>query len=243
MGSVNKQLIAATARHSIRALREFSNPARRAATLGYFPSAMENLGVAVPDIRKALRGARKVVRDWSDADVHALALAIIAEGTLEGRQLAYELIASRGSLLQSLSVADVKRLGRGMDNWTSVDVFACSIAGQLWRERVLADGEVLRWARSRDLWWRRAALASTIPLNMKSRGGSGDVERTLLVCEALAGDREEMVAKALSWALRSLIAVSPVAVEHFVAEYDDVIAARVRREVRNKLETGRKSGA
>lgn len=241
MGSVSKKLVAVTARDAIRELRAFTNPERRAATLGYFPSAMENLGVAVPDIRKVLRATRKVVRDWSDADVHALALAIIAEGTLEGRQLAYELIASRDSLLQSLSAADVKRLGHGMDNWTSVDVFACSIAGQLWRERAIADAEVLRWARSRDLWWRRAALASTIPLNMKSRGGSGDVERTLLIAELLAGDREEMVAKALSWALRSLIPISPVTVETFLAEHEDELAARVLREVRNKLRTGRKT--
>jgi len=231
------------ARRAIADLRGFTNPERQAATLNYFPSAMENLGVAVPDIRKVLRATRKDVREWSDDDVHALALAIIGEATLEGRQLAYELIASRKSLLLALKAADVKRLGKGMDNWVSTDVFSCAIAGQLWRERVLSDAEILRWARSRDRWWRRASLASTIPLNMQSRGGYGDVERTLIVCELLAADQEEMVAKALSWALRSLIAVSAVAVENFLAEHDDVIAARVRREVRNKLETGRKSGA
>jgi 3-methyladenine DNA glycosylase AlkD len=229
------------AREAIRELRTFTNPERQAATLNYFPSAMENLGVAVPDIRKALRTLRAKLKPSADADVLGVAFAIIEQNTLEGRQLAYELVASRKSLLHGLKLADVKRLGKGMDNWVSVDVFSCAIAGQLWRERELSDAEVLRWARSRDLWWRRSSLASTIPLNMQSRGGSGDVERTLLVCEVLAGDQEEMVAKALSWALRSLIAISPSAVENFLAEHDDVIAARVRREVTRKLETGKKN--
>ena len=41
------------------------------------------------------------------------------------------------------------------------------------------------WARSRDLWWRRAAMVSTVPLNNKARGGNGDVLRTLKVCKML----------------------------------------------------------
>lgn len=228
-------------REAIRGLRKFTNDERRIATLNYFPSAMENLGVAVPDIRKVLRMTRTALRADSDAELLSVAYAIIDENTLEGRQLAYELIASRKSLLYALKRTDVRRLGLGMDNWASVDVFSCEIAGQLWRERVLSDAEIARWSRSRDRWWRRAALASTIPLNLASRGGSGDVERTMAVCTALATDSEPMVAKALSWALRSLIPVSRSAVENFLADHDDRVAARVRREVRNKLDSGRKN--
>jgi hypothetical protein len=51
-----------------------------------------------------------------------------------------------------------------------------------------------------------------------------------------------MVGKGLSWALRALVAHDPRAVRGFLAKHDDVLAARVKREVRNKLETGRKSG-
>lgn len=34
-----------------------------------------------------------------------------------------------------------------------------------------------RWARRPDNWWRRAALVATVPLNVKSQGGRGDVSR------------------------------------------------------------------
>lgn len=49
-----------------------------------------------------------------------------------------------------------------------------------------------------------------------------------------------MVVKALSWALRALAPWDPVAVSDFLEANDTRLAARVRREVRTKLATGRK---
>jgi 3-methyladenine DNA glycosylase AlkD len=84
-------------------------------------------------------------------------------------------------------------------------------------------------------------LASTVALNLKSRGGDGDAPRTLMVCEMLANDHEDMVVKALSWALRQLVDHDRAAVEDFLERHDEVLASRVRREVRTKLETGYKN--
>jgi hypothetical protein len=50
-----------------------------------------------------------------------------------------------------------------------------------------------------------------------------------------------MVVKALSWALRKLVPYDPKAVREFLATYDERLAARVKREVRNKLTTGLKN--
>jgi 3-methyladenine DNA glycosylase AlkD len=58
----------------------------------------------------------------------------------------------------------------------------------------------------------------------------------------LAADRDDMVVKALSWALRSLVRHEPTLVRTFLTRHGDVLAARVRREVKAKLETGLKSG-
>jgi len=46
---------------------------------------------------------------------------------------------------------------------------------------------------------------STVAFNVRSQGGKGDVPRTLAICEMLAADNEDMVVKALSWALRELV--------------------------------------
>jgi len=57
----------------------------------------------------------------------------------------------------------------------------------------------------------------------------------------LVDDHEDMVVMALSWALRALLLHDPYAVSEFLEEHDAVLAARVKREVRNKLETGLKT--
>ena len=87
----------------------------------------------------------------------------------------------------------------------------------------------------------RSALVCTVALNAPSRGGKGDRERMLDICERLAGDGDDMVVKALSWALRELSKREPVAARRFLKQHDAVLAARVKREVRRKLETGKKN--
>ena len=57
----------------------------------------------------------------------------------------------------------------------------------------------------------------------------------------LAADHEDMVQKALSWALRELVWHDRGAVQHFLDAHDEHLAARVKREVRNKLTSGLKN--
>ncbi len=131
-------------------------------------------------------------------------------------------------------------LGNRMDSWGLVDAFA-ELAGPAWRSGQVSDERVMSWTRSENRWWRRAALVCTVFLNRKARGGEGDTPRTLAVCETLAGDRDDMVVKGMSWALRDLSKRDRAAVEKFLEEHEGELAARVKREVRNKLTTGVKN--
>jgi 3-methyladenine DNA glycosylase AlkD len=63
-----------------------------------------------------------------------------------------------------------------------------------------------------------------------------------MICEKVISDRDDMIVKALSWALRELSKIDKPAVEVFMEKYDEQLAGRVRREVYTKLETGRKNG-
>ncbi len=154
---------------------------------------------------------------------------------------AYELIANHKGAFQSIGGEQLEALGQGMDSWWSVDVFARTLSGPAWLKGQVSDELIRKWANSDDLWWRRAALVSTVALNMRSQGGMGDAPRTLEVCRMLVDDHEDMVVKAMSWALRSLVVHDPDAVSEFLRKHEDALAARVKREVRNKLETGLKN--
>ena len=192
----------------------------------------------VQPVRAVRRAWSRRLRSAPPDAVVALAVALVDRQ----RWVAYELVYAHPGGLDSLGVAEVERLGRGMRDWGAVDAFGCSVSGPAWRLGALADGVIQRWAASPDRWWRRAALVSTVPLNLRSRGGTGDAGRTLDICRRLAGDHDDMVVKALSWALRELVVWDPEAVRGFLDAHREVLAPRVTREVRSKLETGRKRG-
>jgi len=70
--------------------------------------------------------------------------------------------------------------------------------------------------------------------------GDIDAKRTLMICRALISDPHDLVQKAVSWALRELSKRDPDSVRRFLARHRNRLPARVRREVTNKLTTGRK---
>ena len=157
------------------------------------------------------------------------------------RFIAYELLRYHPDALSTMKKDDVEKVGRGLDSWVSVDTFCTLVAGQVWRRGHITDGVIYEWAVSPDRWWRRAALVATVPLNNKTQGGNGDPERTLVLCRLLVDDRDDMVVKALSWALRELAKRASNSVREFMVEMDERLASRIRREVWNKLDTGLKN--
>jgi 3-methyladenine DNA glycosylase AlkD len=170
----------------------------------------------------------------------ALALQLVRHAAVP-RFVAYELILYHPQALLSLKARSLENLGAGNNSWGEVDAFACYLAGPAWRERQVSDALITRWASSGDRWWRRTAVVSTVALNNKARGGSGDTGRTLMICKIVIADRDDMVVKALSWALRELSKRDPESVRTFLREHEGVLAARVVREVNSKLKTGLKN--
>ena len=154
---------------------------------------------------------------------------------------AYGLLALHKPTFRTLGARELEEFGQGMAGWGEVDFFARCLSGPAWVRGQVSDDVIGKWARSENRWWRRAALVSTVALNVKVSGGRGDTDRTLAPCRILAADGDDMVFKALSWALRALVAHDPAAVWEFLKAHDEVLAARVKREVRNKLTTGLKN--
>jgi 3-methyladenine DNA glycosylase AlkD len=185
---------------------------------------------------------RKYSRQLKDADPE-LVLDVAREllSSFGHRWISCELILNHRAAFQSIGEGQLEEFGRGIDSWGSVDSFARTLAGPAWLHGHVSDELIHRWARSDDRWWRRAALVSTVALNVRSRGGTGDVDRTLSVCRLLVADSDDMVVKAMSWALRALVSHDPEAVRQFLEEHSSALAARVKREVMNKLTTGLKN--
>ena len=193
------------------------------------------------EIREVRQRFSRRLAAASAADVVAVALALVDVPGFAHRFVGYELVAYHRAALASLGEAELETLARGMDSWEKVDTFGCYLAGPAWREGQVPDGVVHAWARSPDRWLRRAALVCTVALNIRARGGRGDAPRTLQVCEMLLRDRDDMVVKAMSWALRALSTQDRAAAADFLARHRAELAPRVVRELTNKLQTGLKN--
>jgi 3-methyladenine DNA glycosylase AlkD len=192
-------------------------------------------------LRELRRQFSKELAAAGRSTVMEIATQLVESCKPDARFIAYELVKYHSTAREGITAAEVERLGEGMSDWGAVDTFGCYIAGPAWREGRVSDARIHKWAGSKDQWWRRAALVSTVPLNVRAQGGLGDAERTLGVCELLIEDREAMVVKAMSWALRALAVRDPKAVARFVQQHEADLAALVKREVRNKLHTGLKN--
>jgi len=192
-----------------------------------------------PNVRAVRRRYSRECRDADGPFVLELARELLER--YGHRWVAYELVRDHEEAYRSVGERELEAFGRGIDSWGAVDAFARTLAGPAWCDGQLSGDVIERWARRDDRWWRRAALVSTVALNMRSRGGTGDVPRTLAVCGLLVGDDDDMVVKALSWALRELVVHDPQAVERFLLENEQALAPRILREVRNKLVTGSKN--
>jgi 3-methyladenine DNA glycosylase AlkD len=191
-----------------------------------------------PAIRRLRRARSSAWRARSPDFIAAVALELSRRRAF--RWVGYELIRFHRPAFAAIDERLIAALAVGLDSWGAVDAFARILAGPAWAQGLITDRLPEAWSRSPDRWLRRAALVSTVALNMPADGGRGDTARTLAICARLASDRDDMVVKALSWALRVLAAHDPGAVTSFLA--GPPLAARVRREVTHKLRTGRKSG-
>ena len=198
-------------------------------------------GSTTEELRRVRREYSRQLKNAEPHVVIELAERLLRVPRMDYRFVAYELIHHHRGALSRLNAQQLERLGRGIASWGAVDCFAVYLAGPAWRERQVPNSLIRGWARAADRWWRRAALVSTVPLNSKSRGGMGEAQRTLEVCRLLERDRDPMVAKAFSWALRELAKREPRAVREYITKRKDVVPALVLREVKNKLRTGLKN--
>ena len=225
----------------VEILKDLSDPQRKEMSKTYFPTAMTVIGVSNPDIKAVIKEPKIRYPDWTESKWIDLCKQLVAAKVFECQVLAYEMIGRNKKLLNELRFKDLADLGKNLDNWASVDHYSVGIYGVLWGKGVVKDVDIEKLLESENFWERRVAVVSTVALNLKSRGGTGDTSRTIWVCEKVVDDHRDMIQKALSWALRELSKRDREAVTDFMERYDSRLAKRVIREVSHKLDFGTKN--
>lgn len=196
---------------------ELADPPYRNAQAFVAPGVGPVLGVRNPLREATGRGLRRSTRGMHASRVIGVADRLLRDGFAELRWFGLDLLAriipedpERGWQL-------VRRVSRTAEDWITIDTLGRVVArGVLAEPYRWAELEQLVYAPSR---WERRLVGSAVaqmPFADRSVGRNRDVARRGLgLVAALVGDREPDVQKALSWALRSLVAVDRDAVTAF----------------------------
>ena len=208
----------------------------------YLKSGATFLNVAVPEQRRIAKDWLKTHSAWSAAEVLALVDELVESGSHEEKTLGLHLIEGLGRGRRPFGPVEVDRWLDHLVGWAEVDSLCQSIFGP---EDLLGDwpawsGFIRRLSKDPNINKRRAALV----LLCRSTRTSPDPrlgDLAFETIEALKGEREIILTKAVSWLLRSMLEHHPADVAAYLDDQGPTLPAIAVRETRLKLATGRKT--
>ena len=179
-------------------LRARARPERAAGEKAYLKSSLEHYGTSMPAIRSAVL---EVVGQGPNAhdDVIALVNELWGVPVHERRQAAVEVLSANEDVLRADDIVLLERLLRESRTWALVDGLAASVIGPLVEREPGLGATLDRWAVDEDFWIRRSAL---LALLLALRRGEGDFERFGRYAEAMLGEKQFFIRKAIGWVLR-----------------------------------------
>lgn len=227
-------MISATA--ALEALQARADPARGARMAAYHKVGRAYLGLS-----NALTGA--LATQWRKAaadpdELVPLAKGLWASDIFEARVAAGKLFVQARMRPDDRAAWDwIRNVVPDFDSWAIADAVAQGGQKRLVQKPDRLD-ELDGWARSDHLWTRRAAFVFALPF-CKARHPSA-VEsaarlRVLGWAEALAGDPEWFVQKAIAWWLRDLSKRDPEAVGAWLGVHGPRLKPFARREAARHL--------
>ena len=191
------------ARAARAALARMARPAGGFDASRYFRGPVDlafyNVGTAaVRDLARSIHADHKDT--WSIDDAMAFADELIADRYLEAKSVGIEVVARyrRGFTPRLLAAWKRWLSGNHSANWATTDAICGVLVGPLLLQHPEFGAEMRGWARDRNMWVRRASIVGLIPL--ARRGESLDLVYD--IARRLHPDREDLLHKAVGWALR-----------------------------------------
>jgi len=173
--------------------------------------------VGTDRMRALARSIFEANRDrWTAPDALAFADTLIQDPYLETKSVGIEVLALYRRTLTMPMLATFKRwLARNdSSNWATTDAICGALIGPLLVRHPEDADRLEPWARHSNMWVRRASVVGLIPL--ARRGFALD----LLYANArlLHGDDEDLIQKAVGWALREAGKADPGRLERYLRQ-------------------------
>ncbi|XVQ12101.1 DNA alkylation repair protein [Spirillospora sp. CA-255316] len=201
----------------------------------YLKSDFVHFGVPVPAIRKTARSAVRTRPAREDLLALTASLWARAENgrpVHEARMAAIEVLVRWVGVLEPADVTVAERMIRDSGSWVYVDNLAERIVGALVVRSPGLGGVLDAWAGDPYPWIRRTALLALLP---GVRAGDPDLDRISRYGDALLGETDFFIRKALGWVLRELSKKDPAWVRDWVEPRTGRISGVTLREAVRRL--------
>lgn len=218
--------------HVRTALEQVVEPAYRKKITELVPTDITIIGVRVPAIRKIAQAWHQANKDTTPETALDLLAAAFKRRCREELLFATVIVSRLKKKLTAAHLVRIDPLIEHIADWEVCDQLSMNVIGEI----VAADlGETARlekWAKSKNPWRRRAAIASTTALNQKGRKHA---DPTLKICAHVMTEKDAGAKKAVGWALREATKSDPKAVYDFLMSWRDTAEQRILNEGSQKL--------
>jgi 3-methyladenine DNA glycosylase AlkD len=206
------------------------------------PSSLAVRGLRISEVRRIVSHWRRSHLDLAPDDLRCLVQELWRGPSREERLVALELLRVYPRGVSRLEWTDLDGWRRELDNWELTDFLGLYVVGP-WVALKLREREEHLWDLLHDenVWSRRLSLVSAIGVERVEKD-AGFPTLSLRLVDHAKVERHPLIVKAVSWALRDLGKTYPEHVSAYIQDHEDTLAPQVLKEVRNKLETGRKDG-
>ena len=195
--------VARAAREAVAAIKRLARPAGDFDASRYFRGdhrlGFYNVGTA--PMRALARSIHAANRDrWSVDDAMAFADALIVDRYLETKSVGIEVVARYRRDFAPALLRRWKRWlsGNHSANWATTDAMCGTLIGPLLVQFPDRAIEMCAWSKDRNMWVRRASIVALIPLARRGQA----LDLLYEIAGRLHADREDLIQKAVGWALR-----------------------------------------
>jgi 3-methyladenine DNA glycosylase AlkD len=214
-----QKTVVSAAREARRSLRRLARPAgdfdasryfRGEHSLGFYNTGTKPMRALAQSIHLSQRDRWDVSRAMEFAD------ALIVDRYLETKSVGIEVVARYRRDFSAALLARWKcwLSNNHSANWATTDAMCGMLIGPLLIKHPELAGRMRAWSKDRNMWVRRASIVGLLPL-VRARG---EIDLVYEIAERLHPDRNDLIHKAVGWALREAGKVDPKRLERYLRE-------------------------
>ena len=208
--------VARAARGAVRSLEGMARPSGDFDASRYFRGD-HRLGfynVGAGPMRALARSIHAAHPDWSIDDAMAFADLLIVDRHLEVKLVGIEVVARCHRAFTPKLLGRWKRwlAGNHSANWATTDAICGVLIGPLLVKRPELAESLRGWSKDGNMWVRRASVVGLLALARRGKA----LDLVYANARRLHGDEEDLIQKAVGWALREAGKADAVRLERYL---------------------------